>query len=756
MTKSTIIRMIGLLGMSALLHACMQEEVPEIPDLSDGKGLTISLHTSSVHTKVTEPGEDVLRENTIEKAAVLIFEEDGTRSAGESYKELTFTGGKAVLASGDWKNNTDMFPDGPDAQYDIYVVANYHGTEDLSEITTVGNLKEAMDTDADIWKPENGNLGGTTYTGKLFTMTGSTAGFQPSAQENNTTVDVDVTRVAVKIRVHIKLAEQFGNDFVPTGFYSLVRNHATNGLLWPDNEIRTTSDERGLAGNNPEEQQTVAAVESDTDQKTATLILYTYPNRWGGDALDETFVLLNMPGKYTDTENLASNYYKIPIRLGTSADDMVLNRNTIYQTTVTIDRLGQEEIDNPVTMFPEFKVVDWEKETITIGDEDIQYLELLKDTIIMKNISETAEQYFTSSSAVASDSVEVVDVYYYDKYGTKQTIYNPDDQYHNNKEILSQYNITAGLVNDNGNNRYGYLNVTSDVPTNNGIRYIWVQVTNAQNVSAKFLVKQYPLEYITAVQGFYSYRSDFTYTVNGQEVPVEWGQTYSGRTEPQTFIGNDDNSGSGSFWSKVYNGTTINGSNVVINYYDFDENNGRWTSQRLTGYWYNTWLTNPNVYFVRITRTSDKYTLATPAIDADGYTDSSPENNALVSPAFMLASQLGAVTATRYFEEPDRYDRDYEDFNAKDQCYNYVEVTSDGTKYDDWRLPTEAELGIIMEYQYNPNSVIDEVLAGRYYWAASGNWVENTNSDHDESRNPIPAIRCIRDVKADEPIMKEN
>ena len=750
--------MIGLLGMSALLHACMQEDVPETPDSSiDGKGLTISLSTSSIHTKVTEDGEDALRENTIEKASVFIFENDGTRSANESYKELELTGGTATLAAGDWKDNRDMFPGGPDAQYDIYVVANYHGTEDLSKITTVEGLKAVMDTDTDIWKPEQGNLGGNIYTGKLFTMTGSTAGFQPSAQENNATVNVDVTRVAVKVRVNIKLAGEFGNVFTPTGFFSLVRNHATKGLLWPDNEGQTVSAERGLAGNDPDEPM-VAATSSDNTQKIATLILYTYPNRWGGDALDETFVLLNMPGNYTDgsqTDNLASNYYKIPIRLGTSADNMVLNRNTIYQTTVTIDRLGQKEIDNPVTVSPKFEVVAWADETITIGDEDIQYLELLKDTIIMKNISETAEQYFTSSSAVASDSVEVVDVYYYDKYGTKQTIYNPDDQYHNNKEILSQYNITAGLVNDNDNNRYGYLNVTSDVPTNNGIRYIWVQVTNAQNVSAKFLVKQYPLEYITRVIGHYSFRDDFLYGPSNNQREVRWRETYDeyGRQSPQVSIGRGtvgwwDYTYYGQFRSKVYDTKEdINGRNVVIYYYEFNLSRGRYSSTMTRD---NTGLTNPNMYFVRITKTSGEYTLAAPALNSEGYTDPSEENNRLVSPAFMLASQLGAVQPTEFFEQTENSD----EFNAKDQCLHYVEVDTDGIEYRDWRLPTEAELEIIMKFQYADGSVMDEVLAGQYYWAASGNSVYNARATNTTSS--IPAIRCIRDVKADEPIMKEN
>lgn len=38
-----------------------------------------------------------------------------------------------------------------------------------------------------------------------------------------------------------------------------------------------------------------------------------------------------------------------------------------------------------------------------------------------------------------------------------------------------------------------------------------------------------------------------------------------------------------------------------------------------------------------------------------------------------------------------------------------MEVAQDGTVYDDWRLPTRAELEIIMEFQYKENAAMDEV-----------------------------------------------
>lgn len=751
--KLFIANMAALLVLMTWVAACTQEELPALPDPSAQNGLVIDLRTSSIETRATEPGNDNLRENTIETAHVFIFGADGTRSGSETYKKLTFTDGVATLASGDWKNNTNMFPDGADAEYGIYVVANYHGEDtDLSAITTVEGLKAAMDTDTDIWKPEHGNLGNNQeYRGKLFTMTGSVVGFHPSEQENNYILPVNVTRVAVKMRIYVKLDDSFKNDFTPTGFYSIVRNHATKGLLWPDNEEKTPSSERGLAGNGTDE-QAVTAWERGEGDAAAVVVVYTYPNRWGNNALDETFVLLNMPGRYTGDDApegqdySTSNYYKIPIRLGTSADQMVLNRNTIYQTTITIDRLGQTEIDKPVELKPKFEVADWDGETINISDDDVRYLELLKDVIEMKNISETTEQYFTSSSGVWNNSgttsyVRVVEAYYYDKMNQKQTINN-----------LQRYHINASIVGEEGS-RYGYLEVTSDIPTNNGIRYIEVEVKNEQGVTATFLVKQYPLEYIVAVPGWYSYRTDFKY--NGSTVTYESGPYES----PQSDDAEAPKTSGSDFKSKVY----YNGSIYQYRY----NRESEWVSTGwFQGYYrYGDWEVeryskqsdnpNNNMYFVRITKTSNKYTLAVPALDKDGYTDSSNENNQLVSPAFMIASQLGTVSVQGYN-------------SAKTHCREYAEKSLDGEVYEDWRLPTEKELWIIDKYQGDDESVIDRVLAGAYYWAASGK-VLLTNEEEDWWGNVTEwnegtigtgyssaYIRCIRDVKANEPIMQED
>ncbi|MBO8480142.1 MAG: hypothetical protein IAB76_03405, partial [Bacteroidetes bacterium] len=135
------------------------------------------------------------------------------------------------------------------------------------------------------------------------------------------------------------------------------------------------------------------------------------------------------------------------------------------------------------------------------------------------------------------------------------------------------------------------------------------------------------------------------------------------------------------------------------------------------------------MYHVQITSSSSAYTIGRPRI-TDGVTDDGADNAELVSPSFIIASQLGAVQPTSYKDA------------AADHCKQYVEVAENGTIYSDWRLPTEAELSIIMGYQYN-SEVMDEVLAGRWYWSAR-NAVENENGEDGSRTNAY--IRCIHDV----------
>lgn len=681
-----------------LLPACTADD-DLAPAVKPAEGLTISLETPGVLSRATEAGDDALNENIISQAQLLIFNSKGERTP-DGYRSFEFTDGKteAVIATGDWKNNIQLFGDGAGAAYDIYVVANAHeGSTSLQNVETLDDLLSAVDKDADIWKLEGANIGTGTvgYTDKRFAMSGVSSGFVPNEKEDEYTISVPMERLAAKVEVNITFSHEFKAKFKPTGFYSSLRNYATRGLWRSDKEVNLKNTDRDIAGNRANDPM-VAAPEKNYEECTAKLVLYTYPTDWGGDVLQETFVLLNMPGNYTEQEGAQpeSNYYKIPVRLGDAAAHQ-LNRNTIYRVKVTIDRMGQPQLDVPVELKPTYEVIPWTTVTIDVDGGNLNYLELLKEEIIMKNIDESLEQYFTSSSPVTA---RIDEVYYYDKYGAKQTI---------SSYSYGRYGISV----DPAAGNFGNVTINSDVPTNNGIRYIKVTVTNEQGLSKEFTVKQYPLEYIVTVPGWYSYRTDF-------------GSTYEKKGTGKV----SDNY----FSSKVYYEGDRRNDEGIYTYTWSRYNPSLGTRQDGND--------NNNMYFVRITKTSDKYVLSVPAMDKDGYTEISPENNQLVAPAFMIASQLGTVYPQRFND-------------AKEHCKQYAEKSLAGEVYDDWRLPTEAELEIIDKYQNTTGSVIDEVLGGKYYWAASGKAYETQEGSDGEKDNAY--IRCIRTVQANEPIVED-
>lgn len=704
--------MVALLAV--LLPACTADD-DLAPAVKPAEGLTITLETPGVLSRATtESGIGILNENTISQAQLLIFNSDGSRTP-DGYRSLEFTGDKteAVIATGDWKNDAQLFDKGPGEMYDIYVVANAHGgSTSLKDVTTLDGLLNAVDEDADIWKMEKANIGtGTDYTGKRFAMSGVNDEFVPNSVDDEYTISVQMERLAAKVEVNITFSEEFKAKFTPTEFYSSLRNYATRGLWRSDKEVNLKNADRGIAGNEADDPM-VAALEKDFEAGTAKLVLYTYPTNWGGDVLQETFVLLNMPGNYTEQEGAqseykSSNYYKIPVRLGDVTAHQ-LHRNTIYRVKVTIDRMGQPQIDKPVELKPAYEVIPWTTVTIDVDGGNLNYLELLKDEIIMKNIDESLEQYFTSSSPVTA---KITEVYYYDKYGVRQTI--PEKNY-------SSYGISASSKSGNSGN----LTIDSDIPTNNGIRYIKVTVTNEQGLSKEFTVKQYPLEYIVTVPGWYSYRTDNM--CDGRVVNWEAGPFDKNLSKPVTSANN--------FSSKVYNET----KNKIYTYtFTRKSDKNPWTVTQGSD---QDEQNNNKMYFVRITKTSDKYVLSVPAVDEYGYTEDSPENNQLVAPAFMIASQLGTVT-----------NQDFD--SAKKHCKEYAEKSLAEQVYDDWRLPTMAELEIIDRYQNTDGSVIDEVLSGKYYWAASGTAYE-TKKGSDGTKTKA-YIRCIRTVQANEPIVKD-
>ena len=158
-------------------------------------------------------------------------------------------------------------------------------------------------------------------------------------------------------------------------------------------------------------------------------------------------------------------------------------------------------------------------------------------------------------------------------------------------------------------------------------------------------------------------------------------------------------------------------------------------------------LTNNHMYVIQISSTSADYVLGRPYINQS--THQSQDN--VVSPAFMIASQLGAVLPFTGNAGP---------ANAATHCSQYMEVAQDGTRYSGWRLPTEAEISVITGYQYGtiggvtiPSryQVLIPVLTGWKYHSLSGNpIIANPDAEYDWQSNTESYLRCVRDLSAEE------
>ncbi len=307
-------------------------------------------------------------------------------------------------------------------------------------------------------------------------------------------------------------------------------------------------------------------------------------------------------------------------------------------------------------------------------------------------------------------------------------------------------NVTAQEIEDEGSlGLTGKIKITSEMPTNNTIRYIEVKITNdngtpddtSDDISRTVIYEQYPLEYIVNIQSWYSYRSDFqgtTYEKIGTNRRVA-AYSYSPSTGTWSYSATPQ--ASSGFFDSMYATPSGDGSSSFESYYWESGDNNRTYARDYNG----VNLDNARIYHVRITKTSAEYTLGRPRI-TNGITDGSADNAVMVSPSFMIASQLGAV-----YPGDGGLGGQSSDENrikmAASHCEKYVEVykdpdTGEAIHLHDWRLPTKAEIEIIAKFQDVTGSAIDEVLAGDYYCSASGMVQVHNGSDR--------AIRCIRDA----------
>lgn len=781
--------------MSVLSFAsCVSDDI-EQEVMVDNDAITLQLYTgANVSRAIGDPVADEAHEYALSHLDVFIFNSNESKFHYERIATTDALDGTVTL-SGKTKSEFTQ-----DTSYWVYVVANSSKTvADMEAVQNLDGLKALTQTDVNIHLsglaldnvPKFFLMDGIAYKGESEPTTAAAITINDGTSVGTTVLKVNLRRAAAKVKVVLTAGDKvefFKNDYV--GYY--LRNMPTVTSLLAESPHTNTGtdlvDTRKTASayfKGKYKGQTYNGEEYNGNGEL-TIIAYVYAHNWSKATNPwetQTNLVVNIPVHYdtgitgeNQTVTYDQSYYQIEL-----GKDHKFERNHYYLITGTINAPGAEEFTEPIELQGmKYSAMDWTNVTVNVGGETKPtYLKVNKDILrIYNQIQDDNITYNTDESLVfASSSPITLSIknenntptpYYINKFGV-ETYVSPTT-YH-----IGATDLTAGGL-------AGNIQVKSDIPQNNAVRYFTLIVSNEDGLSVEVLVEQYPVIYITNVLGYYSYRSDFKST-NGEVTTYESGNSpyytrahWNSNNNSWTHSVGYENTTDAFFRSKVntythtstQNNQTHRGKSNLAYYRWAYIREGRWNDELVVhssvddDLAYKTYngrdeQGNARMYHIHVTATSGDYTIGRPRLDVNGYPVQSEDNARLVSPSFYIASQLGAT------KNPSEY------LQAVTHCANYVETykkevrdangnlvldqngnnTGEIVHLDDWRLPTAAEVEIIMAHQYgttgtNSADAMDEVLAGSNYYCVNpihDNIVDNTRV----SGNSV-YVRCVRDA----------
>lgn len=635
-------------------------------------------------SRATTASDANLNEDKLYNFNIKMFGEYNECKVDKTFTDGLKSGEEKVIAQNNWKVDNDLQEGNT---YSVKSVANATGSGDVQ-------------TDEDIWKPYDA----TSNNNKMFLM--SSEQNYPVTKEPTQTIPVNLARAAAKIALTIHVD---------------VEGYTAGQAKW---QLKNYNAKTTIFGSNTEsELKDGEMVETQGGSGEYTVTTYSYATQWNDDTKAPA-IYLQVP--LTADGNTEMNYYKIPVRdpKATGEDAKKLNRNTIYTIDAKINNKGgSSEIGYITTGKVVYDVLPWSDGGTTDIDANTSYLMVTPKVVYMKNVDEDMSVTYKSSSPVTIVSKKV---YYIDNEGNtevysegyKETIIKKEKvwvsgilgfgghyEYRVKEEIpFYPYPTKMKLQNEkDGVNLGGKIAINSPIPQNRFSKYIVLTLENAEGKQATVKYKQSPLIETQNFFGDYSSRSKdgWAYrTAAGQNVYNSYTYDYKG-----------------GYQAKYYE------NSYIRSFYDdtsFDN------------------LKNNRMYIIQVSSTKDsKYNIAHPNIDkSTGYT-----NDEVVSPAFMIASQLGAVRSTNFNQS-----------RAKTHCETYREVKKENgkqVKYDGWRLPTKTEIQFIVDFQqesYKNNKgktkqPIKPVLEGANYYTLNN----ETVATGVESGNEV-FVRCVRDL----------
>lgn len=556
---------------------------------------------------------------------------------------------------------------------------NTYSVKSVANATGSGDVQ----TDVDIWKPYDA----TGNSNKMFLMS-SIQDYQVT-KEPTQTIPVNLARAAAKIALTIHVDVE---GYTAGQAKWQLKNYNAKTTIFGDNAASELKDGE--------------MVEAQGESGEYTVTTYSYATQWDDDTKAPA-IYLQVP--LTADGNTEMNYYKIPVRdpKASGEDAKKLNRNTIYTIDANINNKGgSSEIGYITAGKVVYDVLPWSDGGTTDIDANTSYLMVTPKVVYMKNVEEDMSVTYKSSSPVNILSKKV----YYIDNENHQEEYTEGYVEKYGKKQFKPYPTKMELQNEkDGDNLGGKIVIKSPIPQNRFSKYIVLTLENVEGKKATVKYKQSPLIETQNFFGDYSSRSkdNWAYRTAEGKIVKDYRYTYDY---------------DGGYLAKYYD----TGSGNIYSFY--------------YGSWRDLSLTNNRMYIIQVSSTKDsKYNIAHPNIDkTTGYT-----NDEVVSPAFMIASQLGAVQSGTFNQT-----------TAKTHCETYREVKKENGKqviYDGWRLPTKTEIQFIVDFQkesYKNNKgekkqPIKPVLEGANYYTLNKVSVATGYTGWEASGT---FIRCVRDL----------
>lgn len=429
-------------------------------------------------------------------------------------------------------------------------------------------------------------------------------------------------------------------------------------------------------------------------------LFYSYYSNWSSN--DEApYYLLTVPLKKEGETTVVNNYYRVAL----TPSEPHFTANKLYDLKLGIHKLGSTTPEEPVAITGTLSILPW---TLCDDQYDLpaaNYLEVSEKEAHIYNVETHTISYESSKKPVTTQIVEVSFSYVNGATGEAITEAIPNSS--------NQYPTVTVVGNQ--------IKIQSKLPINNIPKEIRIKVSNGiTELDKEVTVYQYPSLFVVNTIGVKS------------------------SIRPDGTLADDLNN------KAIYRITVQNPPKGKILGFP---------PREMTDFWPGDWFVGNTGFWGSIVERwelndGEKISKLTTKRDA--------ETAQMVSPSFELASQLGATERWSYLEYGWYYSRGKWSETSKIGAYKetalcdcalYTEtriVNGKEVILDDWRLPTEAEIRLIDQLQNDPNSAVQSIMTGNYYWdAQNGNGATKMSkpSPGSQGSSTRAYTRCVRDVK---------